>query len=158
MRRPGVVVCLGALAVLVATGLSCRTIRNQLGKVGIGRTVETPDVGSPEEVVQNALRAGLEVDMRKGWSMFRRLLHSSETSPIALRTWEGMRYPALRAKTELYVEDTTAMSYTILREERPTDDEVTLFLENAKSDVPTPCTLKTDPKNGGEWRIKRCSL
>jgi len=142
------------VAVALAAG-ACRTIKN---KLGISETVTNPGEGTPERVVQDVLRAGLEKDAETGWKMFAKLLHSDQRTPAALQQWKAFNYPALRKKVELFVKDREAVSFGIERVDEEDDGSMTFFLTNSKSDMPTPCNVIKDKEANDEWRVKRCSL
>lgn len=147
-----------AVTLLVALALTtgaCRTIKN---KLGISETVTDPAEGTPEKVIQDVLRAGLEKDPETGWKMFAKLLHSDQRTSAALQQWRAFNYQALRKKVELFIQDRDKVSYAIERVDEEDDGSLTFFLSNSKSDMPTPCNVIQDEKQGGEWKVKRCSL
>lgn len=143
---------------VIALALSfgaCRAIKN---KLGLSETVEDPAENTPERVVQDVLRAGVEKDLETGWKMFAKLLHSEQRTTGSLQQWKAFKYSSLRKKVELYIKDREKMSYAIERVDDEPDGSVTIFITNSKSDMPTPCTVLRDEKANNEWRVKRCSL
>lgn len=151
-RLAWLVVAVMALA-LAAGG--CRFVKT---KIGLGDQVVDPGAGTPEKVIQDVLRAGLEKDEEKAWLMYSKLLESEQVSPASLQNWRQFKLGSLRKKVELYLDDKEKVSYTIDRQVEEEDGSLTIFLRNLKSDMPTPCTVMKDPKANNEWRIKRCSL
>lgn len=143
------------VAALALSAGACRTIKN---KLGISETVTDPAEGTPERVIQDVLRSGLEKDQETGWKMFAKLLHSDQRTPAALQQWKSLNYPAFRKKVELFVKDRETVSYAIERVDEEGDGSLTFFLTNAKSDMPTPCNLIQDKQANDQWRVKRCSL
>lgn len=153
--RPIITLAIALIVGLALTTGACRTIKN---KLGIAETVTDPAEGTPEKVIQDVLKAGLEKDADTGWRMFAKLLHSDQRTPAALEQWRSFNYQALRKKVELFVKDREQVSYGIERVDEELDGSLTFFLTNSKSDMPTPCNVVKDEKQNGEWRVKRCSL
>ena len=145
------------ILVLAATAASgCQQIRRQLG---IRTTIDNPEPGSPESVVRDILTAAIEDDEAKAWQAYRELLHSEQLqSAVSENTWRTMNFPSLRRKARLYLEDDTKPVYQLAYTEDVAPDGRKLFVYNEKSEVPTPCTLKPDPKREGSWRVTLCSL
>lgn len=143
---------------IVATVLplmsGCRWIRE---KLDMGWIVSDPDSDSPEWVVQQGIMAAVKArkDFGAGWADYQKLLHSSEyESPQAMKEWETLRLPAMSRKVECFLrteEGEYAFEVKEIREEEET--YVKVFVSCKTSDMPTPCNLKKDPKNGDAWRI-----
>ena len=152
MRRMSIVtvaVCFCAAALLAHVGC---------GVFG-GRTVDSPDEESPEWVVQQAIIAAMDTDANKGFARFKSMLHSMQKNAGSLQVYKSMKFPTMRRKVKLYLEDDTQPIYKIEKTEEPNDDELKIFLKNeGNPEHPTPCILKKDPKQGGKWRIQNCSL
>jgi hypothetical protein len=145
------VVALLAAALVLSAG--CRQI--QLMTFGI--TVEEAEPGTPEATIQAALRAAMEPDEDKGWAAFESLLHSTQKeSPASKNNWRKMNYAKMRTKWKLFVTDIEGPAFHIQREREQTDGGLEIFLENKRSDLPTPCTVEQD--FDGAWRITKCSL
>lgn len=138
-----------ALALALSLG-SCQKVKM---KLGIGDKVTNPDPGTPEALIQEVLRAASNPDEEAGWERFSSLLHSAEIdSPVAMNDWRNMKFPAIRKKAALLIEDKTSFSYTVMdrREESPS---LLLFVKSTGSDLPTPCKMRQDPSAGNAWRV-----
>ncbi len=149
-------IALGLLAFTV--GLTdCRWIKM---KLGIGTDISSPDEGTPEWVVQQALAAAAESDEEKGWDRFARLLHSEQRYANSLKQWRAFKFRDFRKRVQNYVKDAKGPTYTIMRwvEEGEKGDTLTIFVESNKTDMPTPCTVQIDDNLKGLWKITRCSL
>lgn len=139
-----------ALVILVASVMGCQTLKNRLG---IGVTISNPDVGTPEKVIQEVLRAATMPDDQESWIAFAELLHSEEiASPAAMNEWETMRFPALRRKAQYLLKDASALTY-VLMEKRTEGPNLKIFVQNSQSDMATPCTLRRDPSRSNAWRV-----
>ena len=146
---------LALVALLVCTA-GCQQVRRL---AGIHTTVESPEAGSPEAVIFDALTAALEPDEAKGWKAFRELLHSDQlVSGISEKTWRTMNFSALRRKSRLYLEDDSLPTYKLAYTEDIAPAGLKLFIYNEKSEVPTPCTVNPDPNHANAGRISICSL
>lgn len=127
-------------------------------KLGIGYDVIEATVGTPEATIQQALKAALEPDAKKGWIAFRGLLHSDQQNVGSLKSWESMKYSEMRQKVRYYVTNVASTGFTVKQWNEEDAGAVSVFIENLRSDMPTPCTLMKDPKQADAWRITRCSL
>ena len=143
-----------ALSLLIIGGLGCSKVQEMIGS----RTVDSADASSPEGVILDMMRSGLEPDPKKGWQMFKKLLHSEQNNRISLISWEQNNYSTFRRKVFHYLADDKVPTYEIDKTEEPMDDEVKIFVVNERSDMPTPCRLKRDPQADNAWRIMQCSL
>ena len=144
------------LTFAAASSSGCRWVRE---KIGIGTVIEDPEPGTPEATIKLAIEAAATPDEDKGWKKFRRLLHSEQRkSPASERSWRENNFRAFRKKWKYYVLDPDKMSFRIVREREYEEEDGTLelFIENSKSEMPTPCSLKKD--HDGAWRIMKCSL
>ncbi|MGM0575809.1 MAG: hypothetical protein ACQEXJ_08790 [Myxococcota bacterium] len=150
-----------ALALLVAVPAlvgGCDRVDKWLG-CKWSTTVTSPEEGTPEWVVHEAVQAALEEDEAKGWERFRKLLHSSQLdSPASEQNWRTMNFSTFRRKVPLYLEDDNKAVFDICYQEDQADGGRRLFVKNEKSEMPTPCKVMKDPEAGGAWRITMCSL
>ena len=146
---------LSLLLMLLVLAGGCKNLKY---KLGFG-SVENPDPGTPEELIQKIFKAGLNPDKEAGWLQLKPLIHSSELKSIVnVKDWKRLRFRRLRKQVKLYVNDTSKVSFKIMRVKEWPDGTLEYFVHNSKSDMPTPCTFKKDPANGGAWRIwTRCS-
>lgn len=129
---------------------SCQKIKT---KLGIGDTITNPEPGSPEKVLQDVLRSALEPDEEKGWLLFVSLLHSDETElPSTISNWRQNKYPAIRRKVGYLVKDKSTVEYKIM-DRRDLGKSLKYFVENIASDMPTPCEVRQDPKQGNAWKV-----
>lgn len=135
---------------------SCKEIQRLLPAT----EVDSPEQGSPEYVIQQVLKSGMEKDTDAGWKLFRPWLHSEElSSPASEKNWRQFNFESLARNTGLYLEDPSKPVYKIdYDEESGGGSTHTWFLVNKKSDMPTPIVLKRDGKANNEWRVKRMSL
>jgi len=86
-------------------------------------------------------------------------MHSSQTdSQASESSWRTLNFAAFRRKVPLYLRDDTRPTYELAYAEEIRSDQVKLFVVNEMSEMPTPCTVKRDPKADGAWRIQMCSL
>jgi len=146
------------LALLLAAGFVAEGCRKLQTRLGIGYDVTAPEEGTPEKVLQDALRAAADPDAEKGWQAFMRLLHSDERSPNSLSNWEGMTFSRMRRQVKHYLKDEAKFAFEI-KDVRDLDDGgIKYFLFTSKSDMPTPCTLRPDKVANNQWRISGCSL
>ena len=147
-----------ALLLLAAAFLpGCNTIRKYLGW---GKTIESPEAGTPEAVIQDVIRAGLEQDEKKGWNIFMSQLHSQErTSAGSVTTCKRTYWPAFRRKVRFLVLDPGIPSYELIYTE-PSPDEIFMkvFVKSSAAEVPTPISVKRDPQAGNVWRLAQCSI
>ncbi len=139
------------LGLLLAGGLSgCKMIKRMLP----AEEVTDPDSGTPEEVVFKAVQAAQAGDLESGWKAFRPLLHSKELASIQNeKEWKSLRFPAMQRKIHLFTHE-PGKPYFHIDYDSETDDGITkIFVVNMKSDMPTPCNVKPDPKANMAWRI-----
>ena len=139
-----------AVALALGSGTGCQALKNRLG---IGVTVSNPDAGTPEQVLQELLKAAMMPDEQESWIAFSALLHSDEVaSPAAMNEWETMRFPSIRRKAANLLKDASALTYVVM-EKRTEGQNLKIFVQNSQSDMPTPCTLRRDPSRGNAWRV-----
>ena len=142
---------------------SCRAINERLG---ISTTIDAPQPDTPEWIVHEAIQAAIlsyKENEAAGWARFRKLLHSSEAwSAATERTWREMRWATMRRKVYLFTKDKDSLA--TVRRSSPTYELAKtgeknrgtvkrLFVVNERSDLPTPCEVQRDPKQGNAWRI-----
>ncbi len=127
-------------------------------KLGFGVDIAETEPGTPERVVQDALKAARDANPKKGWSVFMGLLHTNQKNVGSLKSWEGMKFRDFRKKVTYYITDPGKTAFKLMRVREDDDGGVSLFLQNSKSDMPTPCTVREDPDQSNQWRITRCSL
>ncbi len=112
--------------------------------------------GAPEEIIARAMAAALDKDEAVGWRRFAELLHPSQTSAQSLASWRRYNFAAFRRKVHLYLPEDRSIRFEVDYTEDRGEGRVKLFIENRKSDMPTPCQLRKDAE--GRWRIEVCSL
>jgi len=140
------------MALQLGAGAGCRCIKN---KLGIGEKITLTEKGTYEWAIQRLLAAALIEDRDESWSAARKVFHSSElTNPARIKSYETMNWPALRRKVQFLVEDPNSKNptYTIMRDEKVTNTERKIYLENINSS-PTPVRVRKDPAFDGQWRI-----
>jgi len=122
-----------------------------------GIHVCAPEEESAEWVIAQALSAAADPDEESGWRAFQKLLHTSERSPAALRSWREGGWARMRRQTALYLDSGKCFDLVDFRE---LQGEVgyDYFVANRQREMPTPCSVYLDPNNNNLWRIKRCSL
>lgn len=159
MKRLSLAICAGLLlaALIACSSISgCQSLRKM---TGIKTTVSDPEPGSPQAVLQDALKAALQADEGEGWEAFRALLHSDQLlSPASEASWRTMNFATFRRKAKLYLEDDAVPTYQLAFVEEPRENIRKLFIHNEMSDAPTPCSFKRDAKAENAWRINLCSL
>ena len=142
----------------------CKWIKE---KAGITTTVSDPDPDSPEYVVYQVLKAAIvsyKDNEKAGWLMYKKLLHSRETSAgnAQLRAWREMRWATMRRKAYLFTKDKdtkdtikdSSPTFEIAKtQEKANGKVIKIFVTNEMSDMPTPCEVKRDPKQGDKWKI-----
>lgn len=154
--RVSCLVALLGLLLVGATSGGCDLVQKQRMKM-LGITVDSPDKESAEWVIQQAVIAGLEKDEEKGWEKFQTLLHTDQRTPGSLRGWKEGAWGRLHRQAKSYAKDDKGT--IVLRDiHEMQNNALEIFVENAKSDMPTPCTVQQDKGQGGLWRITRCSL
>ena len=144
------IVSLLIVVLLSVSFSSCRTIRL---KLGIGYTVENPEPGTPEALMQNVLKVLTIKNPQKSWSKFLRLLHSHEREGGFINTWKKLKFAHMRKVARYYILDSSSYSFKIKRIREGLGDTFVLYLYSPQTEVPTPCKFKRDPKNGNEWRV-----
>ncbi len=127
------------------------------------KTIENPTAGTPEFLVMKGLEAASKTDVEEGWEMIHPFLHSYITElSTSENNFLNLNFKALMRKVQFYTKDekgaahcSTGFCYKLdyIKEERP-DQEIQVFIKNAKSDMPSPFRIARDPKANNEWRIK----
>jgi len=153
MTRTARLALIGLLALLALPG--CQFLRL---KLGFGYGVDVAVAGTPEAVIQDALKAAIEPDAEKGWVEFLKLLHTEQKDKGSLESWKGLKFREMRKKATNYVTNVATTGFTVKRVREEDDGNVSYFLHSPKTDMPTPCTVKPDPEQSNAWRITRCSL
>ncbi len=150
---------LALLLLLASLALGgCNRVDKWLG-CSMTTTVDAADLDSPEGVVLEAIKAAMEKDEAAGWLRFRDLLHSRQLiSQASEKNWRQLNFQTFRRKLPLYLEDDTIPVYRQCFQEEHHHDVVKVFLQNEKSEMPTPCTVRKDPEANGAYRIDLCSL
>ncbi len=143
------------LVAIVATGTGCKQARL---KLGLGYEVTDPEEESPQWVVKKVIEAGGMEPFDTAFTEFEKYLHSDERSNhVAMKDWEVDRFPAHRRKNKCYVKDADKKSFMVM-EERAEDGkeerQISLYVKCSTTDMPTPCHLWKDDKQGGKWRIR----
>jgi hypothetical protein len=172
MRRLSAVAALTltlGLALALGTAPGCTKIKKMLP----AKTIDNPTAGSPEWVVREAMAAAMDPDEGAGWKRFKPLLHTSQLGRGSLSSWRTLNFSAFRRKWDLYVVNAegvacrtakcdrakTAPVYELKYTEDEDDNTTKLFVVNmGNPDYPTPCKLKKDADQGGEWKILMCSF
>ena len=155
MRLPALSACvflLFAFALLPA----CDTIDKTRMRI-FGIHVCAPEDETAEWVLAQALAAASDPDEERGWLAFQKLLHSSERTPAALRSWREGNWSRMRRQTNLYLDADKCFNLVDFREMQG-EVGYDYFVANRQREMPTPCSVYTDPNNNNLWRIKRCSL
>ncbi|MCC6619758.1 MAG: hypothetical protein IT385_00805 [Deltaproteobacteria bacterium] len=148
---------------LVALGIApalvgCKAIERMLP----AKTIDNPTEGSPEWVIFKAIEAALVADTNEGYKIVRPLLHSEvKDSPAAESHYRQNVFEAFHRKAYLFSIDDKTGAYKLDYDddsEKP-GEIIKIFVVNEKSDMPTPCRLKRDPKQNNDWKISSmCSL
>ncbi|MFO0747765.1 MAG: hypothetical protein U1F43_19185 [Myxococcota bacterium] len=145
-------------ALLLGSMPGCKAISKMLP----AKTIDNPEQGSPEWVIYKAIEAALVENTDEGYKKVRPLLHSEVKDSIAAeQNYRTNMFEAFHRKAKLFSIDDKTGAYKLDYSE---DDEkpgeiIKIFVVNEKSDMPTPCRLKRDPKENNEWRISnQCSL
>ncbi len=156
MRRtlPSLLLILLAVAALGSLG-ACNDIKRA---VGWTTTVTNPDPESPEGIIQRVIKSGMNEDAEAGWKEFRAILHSNQHGRGSLSSWKANNYQTLRRKVHLYTENDAVPTFEIAFIEEVGTDGLKVQVINEMSDMPTPCKVRLDPKQGGAWRVEICSL
>jgi hypothetical protein len=123
-------------------------------KLKITTTVTETKQGTPDRIIQDVLKAAAEKDDELAWNTFFNLLHSEERETIAsVKNWKEFKFPAIRRKVDYLIMERSSVSFKIAEERQDTDNYMQIFVENSKSDMPTPCILKKDPAQNNEWKV-----
>ena len=148
---------LAALLLAAALLPGCNTIRKYLGW---GKTVESAEAGTPEAVIQNVIRAGLEEDQKKAWMDLLEQLHSQErTAAGSATTCRRTYWPAFRRKVRFLALDPSIPSFELIYTETSSDDLfMKVFVKSSAAEVPTPISVKRDPQAGNGWKLAHCSI
>ncbi len=139
---------------LLTLGTGCKWVKS---KMGWGWTIENPEEETPEWVVQQVLKAAHQEPFDEAWANYSRYLHSDElNSPVAMKEWETLRFPALRRKHVCFMRPTDAdeFAFEIKEEIQESEEYIQLRVTCKTTDMPTPCHLKQDPEAGNKWRVK----
>lgn len=126
------------------------------------KTIDAPEQGSPEWVIYTAIGAALMEKTDDGYKIVRPLLHSEILDSIAAEQhYRTNIFEAFHRKAKLFSSDdktgTFKLDYT--QDDEKPGEIIKVFVVNEKSDMPTPCRLKRDPKVNNEWKISnQCSL
>ena len=122
-----------------------------------GVRVCAPQAESAEWVIAQALQAASDPDEEKGWAAVQKVLHSSQRSPAALRSWRDGNWSRMRRQFNLYFDADKCFTLVDFRE---LQGEVgyDYYVANRARELPTPCSVYLDANNNNLWRIKRCSL
>ena len=144
-------VCVTLLTLILLT-TGCRQIREQLG---IGETISEPEKETPEWVAQRVLAAATQEPFAKAWADYSQYLHSSEQgSPVAMKEWETLRFPALRRKHKCFLQpEAGEVAYELMERKERKEDYIELRIKCKTTEMPTPCHLKKDAEAGGKWRV-----
>jgi hypothetical protein len=140
------------VAVAVASATGCQKIKTRLG---IADTITNPEPGTPEKTVQDVLRVAKIADEEEAWQKFVPLLHSAETeSPASLSNWREFKFRSIRKKADYLLTDKNTYEYKVIDRRDDIDGKtMRIFVVNAQSDMPTPCKLERDPKQGNYWKL-----
>ena len=155
-----------ALAIAMVIGLSgCDSVKMTIDKIRmktIGITVCEPEKGSAEWVMMEAIEAASDKNAERGWERFQKVLHTSERSPNALRSWYTGAWPRMRRQISDYDLDGDGC-YKIVNVKEMVKSYgglagLEFYIVSRKKDMPTPCAVYLDDEHGGAWRVRRCSL
>jgi hypothetical protein len=146
--------CLSLLAVVGFGG--CDSLDKTRLRI-FGLHVCAPEEETAEWVLSQALHAAADPDEERGWAAFQKLLHSSERTPAALRSWREGNWSRMRRQVNLYLDSSKCFNLVDFREMQG-EVGYDYFVANKQRDLPTPCSVYTDANNNNLWRIKRCSL
>lgn len=155
MKRLNRLLVLLVLIALVVPASGCNWTRL---KLGLGYEISDTEAGTPERIIQDALKAARDANPKKGWSMFMAMLHTNQKNVGSLKSWEGMKFRDFRKKVTHYITDPATTSFKLMNVKEDDNGGISLYIQNDKSDMPTPCTVVRDPDDGNQWRITRCSL
>ena len=140
------------LCIALTLIVGCRQIREQLG---IGEVITEPEKESPEWVAQRVLEASTKEPFADAWAEYSQYLHSSEQgSPVAMKEWETLRFPALRRKHKCFLQpEEGKYAYELMERKERKEDYIELRIKCKTTDMPTPCHVKKDAEAGGKWRV-----
>ncbi len=155
-----------ALAVMLALTLGgCQSIKLTVDKIRmktIGITVCDPEKGSAEWVLNEALEAARDDNAERGWERFQKVLHSSERSPNALRSWYTGAWPRMRRQANDYnIDNDGCFKIINLKEMVKSIGGIAgleFYIVSKKKEMPTPCAVYLDEEHNDAWRVRRCSL
>ena len=155
-----------SLLLAVVLGLSgCDSLRFTIDKIRmktIGITVCEPTPQSAEWILKEAIEAASDKNEERGWERFQKVLHSSERSPNALRSWYTGAWPRMGRQVADYdLDGDGCFKIVNVKEMQKSTGELAgleFYIESRKKEMPTPCAVYLDEKMGDAWRIRRCSL
>ncbi len=155
-----------ALLVIMAVGIAgCDALRMTVDKIRmktIGIEVCEPDKESAEWVLMEAMEAARDKNEERGWERFQKVLHSSERSPNALRSWYTGAWPRMRRQIKHYDLNGDGCFKMVNLKEMVRGTGGTAgyeyYITSKIKEMPTPCAVYLDDENGNKWRIRRCSL
>lgn len=131
----------------------CKSLRAKLG----GIKVTNPEKGTPEYVVQEALKAAAEKDEAVGWAKFKALLHPETVSTaLAYSNWRRFAWMRMRRSVNNYLLDQSKFSFKIERWVDVKEGRVHLFIKDKTREMAKPIKLWKDKK--GNWLIAISSL
>ncbi|MCB9728197.1 MAG: hypothetical protein H6744_09855 [Deltaproteobacteria bacterium] len=136
----------------------CEMVRKKLA-CNWTDTITQAEPGTPEWPVQQIIMGAMNPNEEAGWEQYRGAMHSSEIESRGAETMlRQLNYPKTRRLVPLYLADDTVPVFEVCYEETLADGVLNVFVKNEKSETPTPCRLKRDPKANGAWRAYLCSL
>jgi hypothetical protein len=152
----------GVFILFIAQSLvSCKSCKQYQAKY-IGITVENPEEGSPEKVIQDAMKAALDPNEEEGFTKFKALLHTDETEiPNRVTHYNELAFPRFRKQVHQYVKDKDKATFVIKRWDELQEDQLLMIyveVDPKYSDMPRPIKLKRDKNDGNKWRILDISL
>ncbi|MCO4760071.1 MAG: hypothetical protein KC502_01090 [Myxococcales bacterium] len=155
-----------ALILVLSFGLAgCDALKMTVDKVRmklIGITVTDPERESAEWVLMQAIEAAADKNAERGWEKFQKVLHTSERSPNALRSWYTGAWPRMRRQVSDYDINGDGSFKIVNVKEMVKSSGGTAGLEfyivSRKKEMPTPCAVYLDENHDDKWRIRRCSL
>ena len=145
-----------SVILLLVFGVGCDTIDKTRMRI-FGIHICAPEEETAEWVIAQALNAASDSDEERGWLAFQKLLHSSERTPAALRSWREGSWSRMRRQVNLYLDSGKCFNLVDFREMQG-EVGYDYFVANRQREMPTPCSVYTDANNNNLWRIKRCSL
>jgi len=156
---------LAIVLLLALTFSACQSIKLTIDKIRmktIGITVIDPEPDSAEWVLMEALEAAKDDNAERGWERFQKVLHTSERSPNALRSWYTGAWPRMRRQADDYDINGDG-SFKIVNVKDMVKSigglaGLEFYIVSRKKEMPTPCAVYLDEEHGDAWRIRRCSL